>query len=165
MGLLNWLTRFGLATTAEPLEIGDPAPDITVQDEAGHEIRLADFYHQGYTLVYFFPKADTPVCTAQACNLRDDFEHLTQLNVRVVGVSADSAATLLRFKARHSLPFVLLPDPDRRLSLAFGVPTVLGMTHRQSFLIHAGKLVWRDLKASTKWQAEDVLKAVGGRSK
>ena len=162
MGLLTWL---GLATAAKPLEIGDPAPDLIAQDEAGHEVRLADFYHEGYTLIYFFPKADTPACTAQACNLRDDFEQLTRLNVRVLGVSADSPATLRRFKAKHSLPFVLLSDSDRRLALAFGVPTILGMTHRQSFLIHGGKLVWRDLKASTKWQAEDVLKAVGGRSK
>jgi thioredoxin-dependent peroxiredoxin len=157
MGLLTWL---GLATSAKPLEIGDPAPDLSAHDETGHEIHLADFYHQGYTLIYFFPKADTPGCTAQACSLRDDYESLTQLHVRVLGVSADSAATLRRFKARHHLPFVLLPDEDRRLSQAFGVPTILGMTHRQTFLIHGGRLVWRDLRASTKWQAQDVLKAV-----
>jgi peroxiredoxin Q/BCP len=158
MGLLNWL---GLATSAKPLEIGDPAPDLVAHDESGHEVRLPNFYHDGYTLVYFFPKADTPGCTAQACNLRDDSDNLTRLHVRVVGISADSPATLRRFKAKHHLPFVLLSDEDRRLSLAFGVGTILGMTHRQSFLIHAGKLVWRDLHASTKWQAQDVLTALG----
>jgi peroxiredoxin Q/BCP len=157
MGFLTWL---GLANSAKPLEIGDPAPDLVANDESGHQIRLADFYHDGYTLIYFFPKADTPGCTAQACSLRDDHENLTKLHVHVVGVSADSPGALRRFKAKHHLPFVLLSDEDRRLSQAFGVPTILGMTHRQTFLIHAAKLVWRDLRASTKWQARDVLEAL-----
>jgi peroxiredoxin Q/BCP len=161
MGLLNWV---GLATSAQPLELGDPAPDLTVHDETGKAIRLADFYHEGFTLIYFFPKADTPGCTAQACSLRDDFESLAQLHLRVVGVSADSPAALRRFKAKHHLPFMLLPDEDHLLSQAFGVPTLLGMTHRQTFLIRGGKLVWRDLRASTKRQARDVLEAVNGLS-
>jgi peroxiredoxin Q/BCP len=162
MGLLTWL---GLATASKPLQIGDPAPELTGHDETGREVRLADFYHEGYTLIYFFPKADTPGCTAQACNLRDDFDNLTQLNIRVFGISADSPGVLRRFKAKHHLPFVLLSDEDRRLALAFGVGTILGMTHRQSFLIHGGRLVWRDLRASTKWQAQDVLNALGDLQK
>jgi peroxiredoxin Q/BCP len=71
---------------------------------------------------------------------------------------------LRRFKAKHHLPFMLLPDEDHLLSQAFGVPTLLGMTHRQTFLIRGGKLVWRDLRASTKRQARDVLEAVNGLS-
>ena len=76
------------------------------------------------------------------------------------GVSADSAATLQRFKTKHQLPFQLLPDDQRTIAQAFGVPTILGMTHRQSFLIKAGRLVWRDLRAATHWQARDVLAAI-----
>jgi peroxiredoxin Q/BCP len=157
MGLFTWL---GLGATGKALEIGDPAPEVTGQDEEGASIRLADFYGDGFTLIYFFPKADTPGCTAQACSLRDDFENLTAHHVRVVGISADSADVLRRFKKRHNLPFPLMTDEDRRVAQAFGVPTILGMTSRQSFIIKDGKLVWRDLHASTRWQSRDVLSAV-----
>jgi thioredoxin-dependent peroxiredoxin len=158
MGLLQWL---GLANVGKPLELGDPAPELVVQDAEGNSVSFADFYHAGYTMIYFFPKADTPGCTAQACSIRDEFAELKQKGVmRVLGVSADSAEAQHRFKEKHHLPFTLLPDEDRKISQAFGVPTVLGMTHRQSFLLKGGKVVWRDLKASTRWQAQDILKAL-----
>ncbi len=154
MGFFTWL---GLGTAGKPLEVGDPAPDVTALDEEGNEVRLADFYHDGFTLIYFFPKADTPGCTAQACSLRDEFEELTTHKVTVLGASADSAISRKRFRKKHRLPFKLLADGERRLSQAFGVPTILGMTHRQTFLIKDRKIVWRDLRASTRWQARDVL--------
>ncbi len=157
MGLLNWL---GLTAATKPLELDDSAPALTAKDQDGNEICLTNFYHDGYTLVYFFPKADTPGCTAQACSLRDEFEELTARGVRVFGVSADPPDSQRRFRKKHQLPFTLLPDQDRRIAEAFGVPTILGMTHRQSFLIKAGKIVWRDLRAATRWQARDVLKAL-----
>jgi peroxiredoxin Q/BCP len=157
MGLMHW---FGLATSGKPLELGDPAPDLVAKDEENQPVRLADFYHVGYTLIFFFPKADTPGCTAQACSLRDEYEELTARQVRVLGVSADSAIPRKRFREKHRLPFKLLSDDKRTLSEAFGVPTMLGMTHRQSFLIKGGKVVWRDLRAATRWQARDVLTAL-----
>jgi len=157
MGLLSWL---GLATTGEPLEIGDPAPDLVAMDEEGCPVRLADYYHDGYTLIYFFPKSDTPGCTAQACSLRDEYEQLATRNVRVLGVSADLAIARKRFREKHRLPFKLLANGNRQLSDAFGVPTILGMTHRQTFLIKGGKIVWRDLRAATRWQARDVFTAL-----
>jgi peroxiredoxin Q/BCP len=157
MGLLDWL---GLTTPGEPLEVGAPAPDVTAKDEAGNTLRLADFYHDGDTLIFFFPKADTPGCTAQACSLRDEFAELQARKVRVIGVSADSAEAQRRFKKKNHLPFPLVTDEGRCLSEAFGVPTMLGMTHRQTFLVRDGKIVWRDLRASTRWQARDVLTAL-----
>jgi peroxiredoxin Q/BCP len=123
-------------------------------------VRLADLYGEGFTLVYFYPKADTPGCTAQACSLRDDFTQLQERGVRVVGVSADGPESQRRFKEKHRLPFVLLADPERAVAKAFGVPLMLGMTHRQSFLIKGGRVVWRDLGASTREQARDVLNAL-----
>ena len=116
-------------------------------------MHLADFYHDGFTLVYFYPKADTPGCTAQACSLRDDFADLQERGVRVIGVSADSPEAQLRFKEKYHLPFMLLADQDRAVAKAFGVPLMLGMTRRQSFLIKDGRIVWRDLSASTREQA------------
>jgi peroxiredoxin Q/BCP len=157
MGLLDWL---GFTTFGKSLELGDPAPDAVSRDEHGNPARLSDFYWEGYTLVYFYPKADTPGCTMQACNLRDGFDELKTRGVKIVGVSADGPESQLRFKEKYNLPFVLLADKERVVAQAFGVPTLLGMANRQSFLIKGGKVAWRDLKASTRWQAQDVLKAV-----
>jgi peroxiredoxin Q/BCP len=80
--------------------------------------------------------------------------------VRVVGVSADGPEVQLRFKKKYRLPFILLADRQRIVARAFGVPLMLGMTHRQSFLIKDGRVVWRDLSASTRAQARDILKAL-----
>ena len=157
MNFLHWL---GLTNAEKPLEVGDAAPDVVSRDERGNEVRLADFYGDGFTLVYFYPKADTPGCTAQACSLRDDFAELQARGVRVVGVSADGPEAQRRFKEKYRLPFVLLADRERAVAKAFGVPLVLGMTHRQSFLIHGARIVWRDLSASTRAQAKDVLNAL-----
>jgi len=157
MNFLHWL---GLTNAEKPLEVGDAAPDVVSRDERGNEVRLADFYGDGFTLVYFYPKADTPGCTAQACSLRDDFAELQARGVRVVGVSADGPEAQRRFKEKYRLPFVLLADRERAVAKAFGVPLVLGMTHRQSFLIHGARIVWRDLSASTRAQARDVLNAL-----
>jgi peroxiredoxin Q/BCP len=154
MNLLEWL---GVTNAGQPLEVGDAAPNAASRDEQGNTVRLADFYGDGFTLVYFYPKADTPGCTAQACSLRDDFAELQGRGVRVIGVSADGAQAQLRFKEKHRLPFTLFADRDRVVAKAFGVPLMLGMTRRQSFLIKDGRIVWRDLGASTRDQARDVL--------
>ena len=157
MNLLDWL---GVTNAGKPLEVGDIAPEVVSRDERGNEVLLSDFYRDGFTLVYFYPKADTPGCTAQACSLRDDFVELQTRGVRIVGVSADCSAAQLRFKEKYRLPFVLVADCERVVAQAFGVPLMLGMTHRQSFLIHGRRIVWRDLNASTRAQARDVLQAV-----
>jgi peroxiredoxin Q/BCP len=158
MSFLDWI---GVTNAGKPLEVGAAAPDVVSRDEQGNEVRLADLYGDGFALVYFYPKADTPGCTAQACSLRDDFSSLQERGVRVVGVSADGPESQLRFKEKYHLPFVLLADRERVVARAFGVPLMLGMTRRQSFLIHGGRIVWRDLSASTSDQARDVLKALG----
>jgi len=154
MNFLDWL---GLTTSRKPLAVGDAAPDVLTHDEQGNQVRLADLYGDGFTLIYFYPKADTPGCTAQACSLRDDFAALQARGVQVIGVSADGPEAQLRFKEKYHLPFMLLADRERAVAQAFGVPLILGMTHRQSFLIKEGRVVWRDLRASTKEQARDLL--------
>ena len=164
---MNWLNWLGLAANGRTLEVGDAAPDVASRDEEGRVVRLADFYADGFTLVYFYPKADTPGCTAQACSLRDGFAELQERGVRVIGVSTDVPAAQLRFKEKYRLPFRLLADQDRVVATAFGVRLLLGMTRRQAFLIKEGRIVWRDLHASTREQARDVLRVVqemGGSS-
>ena len=145
---------------AEPLKPGDPAPEAASVDQDGRPVSLSRLYGSGWTLVYFYPKADTPGCTAEACSLRDAFSDLTKKGVTVIGVSADSPKEQKAFRDKYHLPFTLLADADKRVIRAFGVPTTLGFASRQSFLIRNGKIVWRDLHASTKEQAADILKAV-----
>jgi peroxiredoxin Q/BCP len=145
---------------AAELVVGDAAPRIEAVDEDGETVRLGDLYEGGYTLVYFYPKADTPGCTKQACSLRDAYERLTDRGVQVVGVSTDGVEAQKKFKQKHDLPFTLIADTDKRVLEAFGVPVRFGFAARQAFLIKDGTVVWRDTSASTGEQASDVLAAI-----
>jgi thioredoxin-dependent peroxiredoxin len=156
--LVAFFTMFSAFASADPLKVGDPAPAVAGTTETGATLNLADAYaKQPYTLVYFFPKADTPGCTKQGCSLRDAYEQLTQQGVAVIGVSADGVAAQQAFKEKFHFPFTLLADPDKKVIEAFGVPTTMGLAKRQAFLIKSGKIVWADYKASTDKQAADVL--------
>ena len=153
---------FLLSTTnANPVELGAEAPDVTATNQDGQTIKLGDAYKKGPVVVYFYPKADTPGCTKQACSLRDAFAALTDKGVTVFGVSHDSVDQQKEFHTKYKLPFDLLADKKKEIGKAFGVPSnQLGMASRQAFLVSGGKIVWRDLKASTDKQAEDVLAAL-----
>jgi peroxiredoxin Q/BCP len=150
---------------AEPLKVGDPAPQVTGITETGAKLDFADVYkQQPYTLVYFYPKAGTSGCTAQGCSLRDAYSDLTAKGVAIIGVSHDDVAAQAAFKEENHFPFTLIADPDQLVINAFGVPNI-PLTHlaqRQAFLIKDGKIVWADYKASTKQQAADVLKVIAG---
>lgn len=151
---------------AAPAKVGDPAPDVTGTTDAGTTLDFAAVYkQQPYTLVYFFPKAGTPGCTAQGCSLRDAYEKLTRQGVAVIGVSHDDVAAQKAFKAENHFPFTLIADPDNTVIKAFGVPTypMSAIAKRQAYLIKGGKIVWADYSASTDRQAADVLKVIGGQ--
>jgi len=150
---------------ADPLEVGAKAPAVTAVDHNGQSIALADLYAKGVVLVYFYPKADTPGCTKQACSLRDAYETLIERGVTIVGVSADSVASQKAFAEKYKLPFVLLADADKKVIQAFGVPATMGFASRQAYLVKDGVIVWRDLKASTEQQAADVLAALDAMGK
>jgi peroxiredoxin Q/BCP len=163
LGLLTTIGFLTMFTTirAEPLAVGAQAPAVTGVTETGATLDLGAVYPKGYTLVYFFPRADTPGCTAEGCSLRDAYQDLADKGVTVIGVSTDDVAAQKAFKEKYHFPFTLIADQDRSVIKAFGVPTMGSLAHRQSFLIDkVGKIVWRDLKASTKEQAADVLKAL-----
>ena len=144
---------------ARPLAEGAALPAVTQRDQDGNCVDLAAAT-TGYVLVYFYPKADTPGCTKQACSLRDAFANLSEKGVQVFGVSTDSLKAQKAFKAKYHLPFELLADVDGTLTRAFGVPRTLGFAKRQAFLFHDGKLIWRDLAAATAQQAADVLTVI-----
>lgn len=165
--ILAWVSFYIIAmsqpASAQPLAVGDPAPAVTGITETGAPLALADVYAaQSYTLVYFYPKADTPGCTAQGCSLRDSYADLVDNGVAVLGVSNDKPAAQKAFKEKFRLPFTLIADHDKVVIKAFGVPTVplLGMAKRQAYLIKNGKIIWADYSASTAEQAADVLKVI-----
>ncbi len=142
------------------LEIGDAAPAVTANDQDGKPLSFEGVYKKGVTLVYFYPKADTPGCTAQACSLRDSYEDLRAKGLQVIGVSEDKAEDQKKFQDKYHLPFSLVADTDGAVAKAFGVPVENGYAKRQAFLIKDGKIAWRDLKATTKEHAADVRKAL-----
>lgn len=161
--LLSLAAMFGMNLRAEPLEVGAKAPVITAPDENGVPVDLAKIYADGLTLIYFYPKADTPGCTAQACSLRDSIADLKNVGVTVIGVSRDSQDAQKKFKEKYSLPFTLLADSDGKVIEAFGVPTMpMGIPKRQSFLVKDGTVVWRSLNAQTDTHAQEVSDAVAG---
>src|SRR4051812_31890233 len=112
---MSFLAFTGLVQSSA-LEIGQDAPQVTSIDETGEAVRLGDFYQNGLTLVYFYPKAGTPGCTVQACSLRDSFEGLKVRGVRIVGVSADKAEAQKTFHDKYQLPFTLLADADGKVA-------------------------------------------------
>jgi peroxiredoxin Q/BCP len=156
---MSLITFLGLKNAAA-IEIGADAPAITSIDEAGQPVRFADYYSKGATLVYFYPKADTPGCTAEACGLRDSFASLKARGVQVLGVSEDKPDAQQKFREKYHLPFVLVADADGAVAQAFGVPTFLGFAKRQSFLIKDGKVVWRDLSVSPATHVSEVNRAL-----
>lgn len=101
------------------LNVGDKAPDFLGFDENGNEIRVSD-YKGRRLVVYFYPKDSTPGCTAEACSLRDGMDELVAAGYAVVGVSADSAASHMRFKAKQQLNFPLVADVEKNTIQAFG---------------------------------------------
>ncbi len=102
------------------LQTGIPAPDFELLDETGQSRRLVDF--RGKTvLLYFYPKDDTPGCTTEACNFRDDYSAYDQAGVVILGVSPDSPKSHAKFKAKFDLPFTLLADEAHQVCEAYGV--------------------------------------------
>ena len=100
------------------LEPGDPAPPITLSDHRGETVTV-DPGDASHTVVYFYPRADTPGCTAEACGFRDEWDAFEEADVAVVGVSDDPVEDLAPFAETHDLPFTLLSDPDGEVASAY----------------------------------------------
>jgi len=115
--------------------VGMQAPDFTLPDETGTERTLSAFRGQKVAL-YFYPKDDTPGCTAQACNMRDEYASLRDANIQILGVSYDSPASHQKFKEKYHLTFPLLSDSTKQVAKQYGVTGFLGVVpQRVTFLI------------------------------
>lgn len=153
-------------TKERKLNIGDKAIDFTLTDKDGNKVSLSD-YRGKKVILYFYPKDNTPGCTKQACNFRDNYPQIQEKGAEVIGISRDGQKAHTNFATKHDLPFVLLSDPDREVIEAYGVWTEkklygkigFGIT-RTTFLIdEEGSIVdivdGKRMKAATN--ADDIL--------
>lgn len=146
------------------LQVGDPAPDFTANDQDGQPVSLHDF--KGKKLVlYFYPKDDTPGCTAQACDLRDNYERMLAQGYAVVGVSVDDEKSHQKFIKKFDLPFPLLADTEHAVVEAYGVwgekknygRTYMGTIRTTFVLDEEGKIEDIISKVDTKEHANQIL--------
>ncbi|MBE6239884.1 MAG: thioredoxin-dependent thiol peroxidase [Bacteroidales bacterium] len=146
------------------LKIGDRMPDFEVVDQDGNKVSSKDLIGKR-TIVYFYPKDNTSGCTAEACNLRDNYDALTAQGYNVIGVSKDSAASHRKFADKYELPFTLLSDTSTQMLQAFGAwgekkmygKTVMG-TIRRTFIFDADGILERIIeKVDTKNHASQIL--------
>ncbi len=142
------------------LQVGDKAPDFTLEDQAGKSHSLND-YKGKQTLFYFYPKDNTPGCTAEACSLRDNIEDLKADGLEVVGVSADSVKSHAGFAEKYQLPFTLLADPDHKIIEPWGVWAEKNMYGRKYMgIVRASFIIGPDLKVQAVWPKVSPLKHV-----
>ncbi|MBZ9630313.1 thioredoxin-dependent thiol peroxidase [Salegentibacter sp. LM13S] len=146
------------------LEAGDKAPEFSVEDQDGNTVKLSDF--KGKKLVlFFYPKASTPGCTAEACNLRDNWERFQEKGYAILGVSADTQKKQSNFKNKYEFPFPLLADEDKEVIQAYGVwgpKKFMGKEyegiHRTTFIIDEdGKIEEVIKKVKTKEHTDQIL--------
>lgn len=159
-------TLFGTAAVAgEGEKVSYDAPAVSGVNQDGATVNFADVYKKGPTVVFFYPKADTPGCTKQACSLRDAFADLSKQGVQVLGVSFDKPDAQKKFKDKFTLPYDLIADPEGKIVAAFKVEKMvkglLNLAKRSCFLIKDGKVIWQDYAASTDKQAEDIKRVLG----
>lgn len=149
------------------LKQGDKVPNFTVNDQDGNAVSLSD-YKGKKLIVFFYPKASTPGCTAEACNLRDNYKVLQDKGFELLGVSADSEKRQTNFKNKYEFPFPLLADEEKEVINAFGVwgpKKFMGREydgiHRKTFLVDEDGIVAHVIdKVKTKDHAAQILELI-----
>lgn len=146
------------------LKAGDKAPDFAVSDQHGKTVRLSD-YKGKKVVLYFYPQDNTPTCTVEACNLRDNYKLLKKSGYEVLGVSPDSAKKHTNFIKKHSLPFTLLADTDNKIIESYGLwaeKQMFGRKYmgvlRTTFIIDENGVIERIIDdVKSKEHAEQIL--------
>jgi len=148
------------------LKAGEIAPNFTAKDQDGNSHSLSD-YHGKKLVLFFYPAADTPTCTAEACNLRDNYNRFIAQNYTLLGVSADTQKKQAKFKAKYDLPFPLLADEDHVVINSFGVfgpKKFMGREfdgiHRTTFVINEKGIIDEVItNVKSKVHTEQILKS------
>lgn len=149
------------------LKEGSKAPDFTLTSDSGEKVKLGAFADRTVVL-YFYPKAETPGCTKEACSFRDHHAEILARGAVVLGVSPDQPAALAKFKQKYSLPFPLLADPEHKAAEKYGVWVEKNMygkktmgIERSTFVIHKGKIAAIFRKVKVDGHTAQVLEALG----
>ena len=148
---------------------GRPAPDFALESDAGETVRLSELRGKPVVL-YFYPKDDTPGCTAQACGIRDAYAEFERAGAVVLGISPDDESKHVKFKEKYDLPFTLLADPDHEVAEAYGVwqqkslygRKFMGIVRSAFVVDEKGKLAGVFYKVSPKTTVPLVEKALAG---
>ena len=148
------------------IRTGEKAPDFTLPSANGENVSLSSLLGKRTVVLYFYPKDDTPGCTAEACEFRDHYEEFKAAGAEVVGVSADSAGSHERFASKHKLPFLLLSDRDGEVRARYGVKSTLGLfPGRETFVIDRTGVVRYAFRSQIRFGAHvanalDVVKSL-----
>lgn len=145
---------------------GDTAPEFTLPDQDGTRVGLTELLKTGPLLLYFYPADFTPGCTKEACDIRDMHEDISDVGIRVVGVSPQGEDSHSRFRSKHDLPFTLLADADKAVVNAFGVNGPLGIgVRRATFLIGQDRIIQDVVVADLRVgrHSDFIRQAVNGR--
>lgn len=146
------------------LQKGDLLPDITLEDQNGHQVSLISFKGEKPLVIYFYPKDNTRVCTAQACGFRDNYEAFQEVGAEVIGISRDSISSHKKVSENRNLPFILLSDPKKIALNAFGVPSLLFglLPGRVTFIVNKEGVIEHTFRAdfSANSHIEEALKVL-----
>ncbi|MBA3823117.1 MAG: thioredoxin-dependent thiol peroxidase [Ktedonobacterales bacterium] len=154
--------------TKEDIVVGAPAPDFALPDDTGKTVKLSDFRGKRVVL-YFYPKDDTPGCTAQACGFRDAYPDIEERNAVVIGISPDAEGSHQEFRTKYDLPFILLVDADHQVAEAYGVweeqsvfgKKFMGNTRSHFLIDEDGKLADLQFTISPQDSVAKALAALG----
>jgi peroxiredoxin Q/BCP len=144
------------------LQVDDKLPNFSAKDTNGNVFTSQDYIGKQPLVIYFYPKDNTPGCTAQACSFRDNYEAFKELGAEVVGISSDTVTSHLKFKSKFNLPFILLSDNDKKLRKLFGVANdFLIVPGRQTFVVDQhGTIILVFNNMSGKIHIEKALKVL-----
>jgi thioredoxin-dependent peroxiredoxin len=109
------------------INIGDTAPDFTLDSQTGAKVALSSFKGQKAVVLFFYPKDDTPGCTVESCTFRDSYTDFQAAGAEVIGISGDSVDSHQKFASKHNLPYTLVSDTNNQVRKAYGVPATLGL--------------------------------------
>ncbi len=144
-----------------PVQVGDVAPDFALVDTDGRTVRLSDYRGRSSVVLFFYPKDNSPACSAEACTFRDSYQDFVEAGAEVFGISQDDEAEHRKFTTRFGLPFKLLVDPKGQTRKAYGVPKTLGLIPGRVTYVVDPEGVVRHIFNSQFQLAKHVAEALG----